>query len=111
MAIGAIAKANAANVMSQSLSARVLRASAAAIAAAMPVVAAAAMAAGAIAHATASAVLAAGRAFRPEANHFCDAELVSEFINMAHDTHRTGPFSWIPAERTSVAQGKRVYVR
>src|SRR3546814_6618358 len=83
--------------MSQSLSARVLRASAAAIAAAMPVVVAAAMAAGAIAHATASAVLAAASAFRPEANPFCHAELVSAFMNMAHANDRTGQCSWIPA--------------
>src|SRR3546814_2427950 len=83
--------------MSQSLSARVLRASAAAIAAAMPVVVAAAMAAGAIAHATASAVLAAASAFRPEANPFCHAELVSAFMNIAHANDRTGQCSWIPA--------------
>src|SRR3546814_11545907 len=95
MAIGAIAKANAANVMSQSLSARVLRASAAAIAAAMPVVVAAAMAAGAIAHATASAVLAAASAFRPAANPFCHAELVSAFMR----------------DRKSVVSGKRVSLR
>src|SRR3546814_16769280 len=55
------------------------------------------MAAGAIAHATASAVLAAASAFRPEANPFCHAELVSAFMNMAHANDRTGQCSWIPA--------------
>src|SRR3546814_8060056 len=55
------------------------------------------MAAGAIAHATASAVLAAASAFRPEANPFCHAELVSAFMHMAHANDRTGQCSWIPA--------------
>src|SRR3546814_4527710 len=55
------------------------------------------MEAGAIAHETASSVLAAASAFRPEANPFCHAELVSAFMNMAHANDRTGQCSWIPA--------------